>query len=65
MVSKVFFKIVIPHYRASLEAKDPEGLDNLEPRGMIGTIYVGDHQAMLYTCTKYISCGPLGHMVME
>ena len=26
----------------SMEAKDPEGLANLEPRGMVGIIYVGD-----------------------
>ena len=26
-----------------MEAKDPEGLVNLEPRGMVGMIYVGDH----------------------
>ena len=43
-----------------MEAKDPEGLANLEPRGIVGMIYVGDHQALLYT--KYISCNL---MVME
>ena len=32
-----------------MEAKDPEGLANLEPRGMVGMIYVGDHQTLLYT----------------
>ena len=26
---------------------------------MVGTIYVEDHQALLYT--KYISCGPHGY----
>ena len=41
-----------------MEAKDPEGLTNLEPRGMVGMIYVGDHQVLLYN--KYISCGPYG-----
>ena len=39
-----------------MEAKDPEGLANLEPTGMFGRIYVGNHQTLLYT--KYISCGP-------
>ena len=29
---------------------------NLDSRGMVGTIYVEDHQILLYT--KYISCGP-------
>ena len=42
-----------------MEAKDPESLINLEPRGMVGMIYVGDHQTLLYT--KYISCGPNGY----
>ena len=42
-----------------MEAKDPEGLANLEPRGMFGRIYVGDHQTLLYT--KYISRGPYGY----
>ena len=53
MASKDFLS-VIPH--KSMEAKDPEGLANLETRDMVGKIYVGDHQTMLYT--KYISCGP-------
>ena len=30
-----------------MEAKDPDGLANLELRGMVGMIYVGDHQALL------------------
>ena len=35
---------------------------NLDFRGigMVGTIYVEDHQTLLYT--KYISCGPHGHL---
>ena len=44
----------------SIEAKGPEGLVNLEPRGMVGMIYVEDHQTLLYT--KYISCGPYGYL---
>ena len=31
---------------------------SLEPRGLIGRIYVGDHKTLLHT--KYISCGPHG-----
>ena len=54
MVSKVFFKKIFPIIRKSMGTKDPEGLANLEPRGIVGMIYVGDHQALLYT--KYISC---------
>ena len=42
-----------------MEAKKPKGLANLEPRGMVGMIFVGDHQALLYT--KYISCGSYGY----
>ena len=41
-----------------MEAKDPEGLVNLEPR-VCGwhDIYIGDHQTLLYTCTKYAGLG--------
>ena len=46
-----------------MEAKDPAGLANLEPRGMVGMIYVGDHQTLLYT--KYISCGPYGYGIED
>ena len=31
---------------------------SLDPRGLIGRIYVGDHYTLLHT--KYISCGPHG-----
>ena len=31
----------------------------LDSRGIVGTIYVADHQTLLYT--KYISCGPHGY----
>ena len=44
-----------------MEAIDPEGLVNLEPRGMIGMIYVGDHQTLLYT----VCIQAVGLMVME
>ena len=46
-----------------MEAKDPEGLANLEPRGMVCMIYVRDHQALLHT--KYISCGPYGYGIED
>ena len=32
------------------------GVDNFDPRGMVGRIYVGDHWTLLNI--KYISCGP-------
>ena len=43
------------HYK-SMGANDPQGMANLDPRGFIGRIYVGDHQTLLHT--KYLSCGP-------
>ena len=39
-------------------ANDPWGVANLDPRGMVGRIYVGDHLTLLHT--KYISSGPHG-----
>ena len=35
-------------------ANDPWGVTNLDPKGMIGRIYVGNHKTLLQT--KYISC---------
>ena len=46
-----------------MEAKDPEGLANLEPRDMVGRTYVGDHQSLLYS--KYISCGPYSYGIED
>ena len=40
MVSKYFLKSYSPLYSKSMETKDPEGLANLEPRGMVGMIYI-------------------------
>ena len=40
-----------------MEAEDPEGLT----RGMVGMIYVGDHQTLLYT----VCIQAVGLMVME
>ena len=34
----------------------PWGVASLDPRGLIGRIYVGDHYTLLHS--KYISCGP-------
>ena len=48
MVSKDFSKSYSPLYGKSVEAKDPKGLANLEPRDMISMIYIGDHQTLLY-----------------
>ena len=39
-------------------ANEPRGVANLDPRGMVGRIYVGDHLTLLHT--KYLSSGPYG-----
>ena len=31
-----------PHYK-SMRANEPRGMANLDPRGMVGSIHVGDH----------------------
>ena len=37
---------------------DPRSMANLDQRGMIGRIYVGDHQTLLHT--KSVSSWPHG-----
>ena len=54
MVSEYFFK-VFPHYIRKLMT-DPQGMAKLDPNGMVGMIYAGDHKTLLYT--KYINNGP-------
>ena len=63
MVSKDCLKSYYPLYGKSMEAKDPADLANLEPSGMVGMIYVGDHQALLFI--KVISCGPYGYGIED
>ena len=46
------------HYK-SVGANDPQGMANLDPRGMVGRIYVGDYQTLLHT--KSVSSGPHGY----
>ena len=42
-------------------ANDPRGVANLDPRGMIGRIYVGDHLTLLQVVhIKYLSSGHYG-----
>ena len=36
-------------------ANDPRGVASLDPRNLIGRIYIGDHKKLLHT--KYISSG--------
>ena len=47
----------ITHYK-SMGANEPRGVANIDPRGMVGRIYVGDHLSLLHT--KYLSSGPYG-----
>ena len=35
---------------------DPWGAANLDPRGLIGRVYIEEHFTLLHT--KYIGCGP-------
>ena len=37
-----FLSFFFPHYK-SMGANDPRGMVSLDPRGLIGRIYVGDH----------------------
>ena len=45
------------HFK-SMGANEPRGVANLDPRGMVGRIYVGDHLTLLHT--KYLSSEPYG-----
>ena len=58
MVSEVYLKL-FPILRQDMEANDLQGMANLDPRGMVGMVYVGDHHTLLYT--KYTSCEPHGY----
>ena len=50
-------KIFFSHYK-SMGANGLRGKASLDPRGLIGRIYVVDHYTLLQT--KYISSGPHG-----
>ena len=41
-----------------MRANEPRGMASLNPRGMVGRIYVGDHLMLLHT--KYLSSEPYG-----
>ena len=53
---EVFFFLSFSHYK-SMGANDPQGVANLGLRGLIGRIYVGDHQniATYYTYKLWAS----------
>ena len=42
----------------SMRANEPREMSNLDPRGMVSSIYVGDHLTLLHT--KYLSSGSHG-----
>ena len=42
MVSEKKIFLRFAHYK-SMGTNDPQGIANLDPRGFIGRIYVGDH----------------------
>ena len=42
------FLCFFPHFK-SMGANDPQIVANLDPRGMVGRIYVGDHLTSLHT----------------
>ena len=52
---KIFFKLFPLQVYGS---NDPRGMAGLDPKGLIGRIYVEDHYSLLHT--KYISFGPYG-----
>ena len=52
MVSEKEIFLKFSHFK-SMGAKDPQGVANLDPRGMVGRIYVGAHYTLLHT--KYVS----------
>ena len=55
MVSEKKISLSVFHYK-SMGANDSRGVACYDPRGLIGRIYVGDHQTLLHP--KYISSGP-------
>ena len=38
----------VSHFK-SMGANEPQGVANLDPKGMVGRIYVGDHLTLLHT----------------
>ena len=46
------FFLVFSHYKSN----EPRDLTNLDPRGMVGRIYIGDHLTLLHA--KNLSSGP-------
>ena len=53
------FLKLFPIKRKDMEVNDLQGVASLDPRGMTGMVYVGDHPKLLYT--KYTGCDPHGY----
>ena len=50
MVSEKKIFEVFPFKRLwEVTCNEPQGVANLDPRGMVGKIYVGDHLLLLHT----------------
>ena len=47
----------------SMGVNAPRGVANLDPRGRVGRIYVGDHLTLLLT--QYLSSEPYGFRVKD
>ena len=48
MISEKKIFLSFSHYK-SMGANDPQGVANLNPRGMVGSIYLGNHLISLHT----------------
>ena len=55
---KKIFLVFFFHYK-SAGANDHQGIANLNPKGMVGRMYVGDHYTLLHT--KSVSAGTHGY----
>ena len=56
MVSEIIFEVF--SIVSKMGANEPWGMAILDPRGMTGRIYVGDHLTLLHT--KYLSSESYG-----
>ena len=57
MISEKKIFLSFSHYK-SMGANDHQGMASLDPRGMVGRIYVGYYLTLLHT--KYLSSWPHG-----
>ena len=62
MVSEKKIFLSFSHYK-SMGVNESRGETNLDPRGMVGRIYIGDNLTLLHT--KYLSSVPYGFRVED